>query len=846
MTEQFLKELYGKLNTGCLSVTKTVNKVLKTKWFEPTQLTEMAAYIEECGKTCNVSIGINPRNPLPDKRKRGTAEDVCAVIGLYEDFDIYSEVHAEKRLPRTKEELISFIDTFPMKPSITVFSGNGLHLYWLFDTPFIIGNAQDRNGITQILDGWESYILNRAAEEHDWYFDPVADLARMLRAPGTLNHKTAAKPECTVLEMNDIRYTPDDFKEYKGSRRTSFCECDTDEEMLFALMGKGSGEELIEKCDFIRYCRDEAGTLSEPEWHAAITNLALTQDGHERCHEISEPYPAYSYKETEQKFITAAKNDSPASCEYIHKKFGFKCSKDCRVKCPIGLVRENTEENVSTESKSHKWDEPLAFDDYDLPAFPVHALPEPIRTFALELAESMQVPVDLPANSIMGVMSAAVQRKYKVEAKPGWQEQVNLFILTVMPPSERKSAAANYATAPLTEHEASENKRLAPLIEANKMKHELLERRRKATEDGILKGKSTMDDLNRVAEELANFKELKPLRLFYDDITSEKVASVLAENNGQAAIISTEGGIFDIMNGQYSKNINIDVYLKGYSGDPIRIDRINRRAEYVNDPALTMNLMCQPTVLQGMMSNPNFRGRGLNARFLYSIPKSFVGSRKYRTAPVSREAFDNYRRQIINMLQDEYPETPEVIGLSSVADMMLEKFANELEPKLISDYLEISDWAGKLIGNTVRIAGLLCRASTFIAHDFEEPFLEDEPEDTNPKFVITGEIMANAIEIARYYLAHAVAAYAMMGADNTLKESKYVIGAIRKAKLKEFTTRDLMRLCRRFKKVSDIQPVIDSLMDYGYIAPKEMPIVRGKGRPPAAAYVVNPCIFESA
>ena len=34
------------------------------------------------------------------------------------------------------------------------------------------------------------------------------------------------------------------------------------------------------------------------------------------------------------------------------------------------------------------------------------------------------------------------------------------------------------------------------------------------------------------------------------------------------------------------------------------------------------------------------------------------------------------------------------------------------------EYSDISDWAGKLIGNTHRIAGLLCRASVFRSHDF--------------------------------------------------------------------------------------------------------------------------------
>lgn len=83
-----------------------------------------------------------------------------------------------------------------------------------------------------------------------------------------------------------------------------------------------------------------------------------------------------------------------------------------------------------------------------------------------------------------------------------------------------------------------------------------------------------------------------------------------------------------------------------------------------------------------------------------------------------------------------------------------------------------------------------------------------------------------------------------MGADDTIKQSKYVLSAIQTAGLKEFTRRDVMRLCRSFKKAEDLQPVLDHLADYGYIAPMEAESVKGKGRPPAQKYRVNPMIYS--
>ena len=40
------------------------------------------------------------------------------------------------------------------------------------------------------------------------------------------------------------------------------------------------------------------------------------------------------------------------------------------------------------------------------------------------------------------------------------------------------------------------------------------------------------------------------MRLYVDDVTTEKLTSVLAENNGTAAIVSAEGGIFDMLAGR--------------------------------------------------------------------------------------------------------------------------------------------------------------------------------------------------------------------------------------------------------------------------------------------------------
>lgn len=486
-------------------------------------------------------------------------------------------------------------------------------------------------------------------------------------------------------------------------------------------------------------------------------------------------------------------------------------------------------------NKEPEWEMPIPFDEYDLPSFPVDTLPRAIGDYVAALAESTQTPVDMAATSAIAVLSVCMQGKYQIRAKADWAEPVNTYVLDVMDPSERKSAVQNAMIRPLNLYEAEQNTRNAGAIESSKMQRRILERRQKALEDAAAKGKADAQEVTRIAEEIADYKEMKPLKLYVDDITTEKLTSVLAANDGRAAILSTEGGIFDTLAGAYSRTVNIDVMLKGYSGDSIRVDRIGRNSESIMNPALTVLLMVQPSVLSGLMQNGTFRGRGLTARFLYCIPTSFVGKRRYRSTSVPEEVYLAYERCIWNLLEDEYTGKAETITLSPEADAMIEEYAESLEPELKAAYADIADWAGKLVGNTLRIAALLCRASVTRDHDF---LAVPQP------LVVSGEVMERAIRIGNYFIQHARAAFMLMGADPVVRQCKMVVERIRSHGLAEFCVRDIMRMCRTYKKAEDVQAVLNRLVDYGYIAEKPDRSYSGKGRPPAQVYLVNPHLYE--
>lgn len=382
---------------------------------------------------------------------------------------------------------------------------------------------------------------------------------------------------------------------------------------------------------------------------------------------------------------------------------------------------------------------------------------------------------------------------------------------------------------PVEEYETEENARRDSEIVESQMMLSKLDREKRSLVERASKGKATEKDIKNKAKEIAEYKPVKPLRLFVDDVTSEKLTSVLAENKGCAAVVSAEGGIFDIINGMYSRNVNIDVFLKGHSGDTIRVDRVGRASESIIHPALTIVLAVQPEVLNGLMSNNIFRGRGLTARFLYAMPKSTVGSRSFTTEPIPEGVRVRYQDLIETILSSNNDQQP--ISLDDGATESLEALFNEVEGRLKGDLAEIPDWAGKFVGAVLRISGIL--------HIMKHP--KDSMYDD-----VTRDTMESAVTIGRYFLDHAKAAYSLMGADVVNKNAQYLLTAIKREGLAEFSRRDAMRLCRRFKTAESLQPVLNRLCEYGYLATKPVEAVPGNGRKPSEVYLTNPAVLEDA
>ena len=345
--DSFLKELYGEVDKGFLTLWVKQNK--NTYWFPVQSYEELrnkALSLAEKGRDVYFGVGIRGQQ-LESYHKgsrkiipRGTIKDIVAIPGFWMDIDIAnSDAHAKEDLPPTHDAAISLLNEFPLKPSVLINSGYGLHGYWLFKEPWIFEDESERDDAAFMLKRFQA-TLQLSGEKKGWKLDTTSDLARVLRVPGTLNHKGKDPVGVTMLEKNDNRYDPEDFENYLVDATVVAATEKKESKKSSDDNGNGKAALIIDNCSFIKYCKQNAARLSEPEWYAMISNIARADDGREACHELSSGYPKYNQAETDNKVNHATGEGHPHTCHYIQVELGFKgCPEQgCEVAAPIGLV----------------------------------------------------------------------------------------------------------------------------------------------------------------------------------------------------------------------------------------------------------------------------------------------------------------------------------------------------------------------------------------------------------------------------------------------------------------------------------------------------------------------------
>jgi hypothetical protein len=197
-------------------------------WFRTSDLAAAAAAAALHANRTDVYLGcaLSPADNGPGKRCK--AEDVSAIPGLWGDVDIRNAVHKKENLPPDVDSALSLLRAMPLPPSLIVRSGYGLQAWWLFLEPWLLQSDDERQQAADLAVRWQAH-LQRLAAERGWEIDSTADLARVLRLPGTLNHKLDQPVAVTVdIPAMIRRYDPADLRdalpeEGTGKSKNNLC-----------------------------------------------------------------------------------------------------------------------------------------------------------------------------------------------------------------------------------------------------------------------------------------------------------------------------------------------------------------------------------------------------------------------------------------------------------------------------------------------------------------------------------------------------------------------------------------------------------------------------------------------
>lgn len=491
--------------------------------------------------------------------------------------------------------------------------------------------------------------------------------------------------------------------------------------------------------------------------------------------------------------------------------------------------------------EARDFERPLLFDEVRVPDISPDLLPSWLGAFAAAVGRSTQTPPAMAVLLALAAVATAVAKRFEVAPhETGYAEPLNVWTVTALPPGSRKTAVVSAMTAPLSEWERREGERLAPEIKRAAAKRHALEKRR----EKLLKDAANADAQERLAVILQQIEELEAVipeeqrapRLWSGDTTSERLQSLLADHGERMAVLTDEGGIFEVMGGLYSGGAaNIDVFLQAHAGRSVRVDRQGRTA-HLDAPALTFGLAVQPDILTELANGGKrrFRGNGTLARFLFAVPRSNIGSRDVRNVyQIPADIANAYRAGLFGLLEippmfSDGREVPRRLTLNSAALDSWLAFAEMIERRQGEggDLEPIQDWSAKLPGAALRIAG---------------GFHLVEHGSTPPARINAGTV-ERALDLCALLIEHARAAFGMMGGDSANEDAKAIFRWITENRLCRFRKGMAYRqLKSRFTgKATQFDAALDELEGRAIIsnAGKE----KGKGRP-ATVYTVNPALW---
>lgn len=130
----------------------------------------------------------------PGSISRRTKDNVSCIFGVWLDIDVGDKDNGKTYFP-TMEEAIEWVyDALAGMWTHVVHSGGGLHVYLMFDEPLWLTEEQTRFDAEMAVKAYHRW----ADSQCPYDIDPIIDLSRIMRLPGTMNKRAGER--CHLID----------------------------------------------------------------------------------------------------------------------------------------------------------------------------------------------------------------------------------------------------------------------------------------------------------------------------------------------------------------------------------------------------------------------------------------------------------------------------------------------------------------------------------------------------------------------------------------------------------------------------------------------------------------------
>jgi len=346
-----------------------------------------------------------------------------------------------------------------------------------------------------------------------------------------------------------------------------------------------------------------------------------------------------------------------------------------QVLCREGLFKELS----NYDNWGEPYQEQAEEDEYSSLSIIENCGVNPLTDYCKEIAEIIQFPVNTTTLHGIGIVSSAMNLKFKYDYN-GTPKPANLYIVTAQPPSTGKSGVNEKLTNPVRSAYAqiSKTNRIYQAESNQKIKKLENELATQTSETAI---QNTSELIEREKEFLAS----KPNYTYsVDDSTPEALEDLAGAQGGLFNVISAEADAINVLLGSVYNDTkrggkaNQNLFLKGWDFEHLSSARISRDATSTKVFG-SIVVIAQDSSIDSILEAGK-SGRGIAERILMLREKPKLGTRNHK----QRKTISSKKKEAYIKLIDNIVEEQEEVLLTVAPAAMdaINVYRNEIEPHM--------------------------------------------------------------------------------------------------------------------------------------------------------------------